>query len=175
MSFIECIHCSSFQSTAFFRVFIFQIVRQNFTLSGITKLTVALRFYAIGTFYIAIGDMFGISKSLVEVIICEVSFLIATKLRYRYIVLPETPQELLNAKVDFMRWSGFPLCIGAVDGTHVLIQSFGGRYAEIYRNRKMVFSLNCQVAVSADVNICLNFLLIISNIFCFLYTIRIES
>lgn len=65
--------------------------------------------------------------------------------------MPETPQEILKAKVDFMRWSGFPLCIAAVDGTHVLIQSYGGLDAEVYRNRKMVFSHNCQLIVSADV------------------------
>lgn len=72
--------------------------------------------------------------------------------------MPETQQEILDAKVDFMRLSGFPLCIGAIDGTHVLIQSYGGENAEIYRNRKMVFSHNCQLAVSADVIIFLIYL-----------------
>lgn len=49
-----------------------------------------VRFYAVGSFDNAIGDMFGISKSLVESIICEVSFLISTKLRNQFIVMPET-------------------------------------------------------------------------------------
>lgn len=130
--------------------------RPNFTLPGMTKLIIALRFYAVGCFYMAIADMFGVSKSIVEAIIFEVSYLISSKLRENVIVMPQTPQELLNAKVDFMRWSGFPMCITAVDGTHVLIQSFGGHDAELYRNRKMVFSLNCQIAVSADVFIRFN-------------------
>lgn len=123
----------------------------GFTLPGITKLLIALRFYAVGTFYKAIGDMFGVGKQTINTCVFEVSYLIATKLRNRYIKPPETQQEILDAKVDFMRMCGFPLCIGAIDGTHVLIQSYGGRNAEIYRNRKMVFSHNCQVAVSADV------------------------
>lgn len=116
-----------------------------------TKLLIALRFFAVGTFYQAIGDMFGIVKSVVNSIVFEVSYLIASKLRQRFIVMPETEQELLNAKVDFMRQSGFPLCIGAVDGTHIAIQSYGRNDAEIYRNRKMFFSHNCQLVVSADV------------------------
>lgn len=97
--------------------------------------------------------MFFVSKSIIETIVHEVSYLISTKLRNQFIVMPETRQDLLDAKAEFMRWSGFPICIGAVDGTHVLIQSFGGLDAEVYRNRKMVFSLNCQLAVSADVMI----------------------
>lgn len=114
---------------------------------------ITLRFYAIGTFYQTIGDLFGVSKFAVLKSIHEVSYLIATKLRRHFISWPQTEQELLNAKVDFMRKNKFPLCIAAVDGTHILIQSYGGDNAEIYRNRKMSFSHNCQVVVSADVSI----------------------
>lgn len=96
--------------------------------------------------------MFGVSIYVVQTTVIEVSFLIATKLRDRFIIMPETQQQLLNSKVDFMRQSGFPLCIAAIDGTHVPIQSYGGDQAEIYRNRKLFFSHNVQLAVSADVN-----------------------
>lgn len=115
------------------------------------KLLIALRFYAVGAFYSVIGDMFGVSRHVVNVCVFEVSFLIATKLRRRFIVMPETEEELLHAKIDFMRLGGFPLCIAAIDGTHAVIQSYGGNDAEVYRNRKMVFSHNCQIVVSADV------------------------
>lgn len=107
-------------------------------------------FYATGAFYQTIGDVFGISKSIVEDVIEEVSFLIASKLKDQFICMP-TPQDILQSKVLFMRMSNFPLCIAAVDGTHVLIRSYGGNDGEVYRNRKMVFSLNVQLAVSADV------------------------
>lgn len=75
------------------------------------------------------------------------------KLRAQLITMPENPQQLAEAKIEFMQQSNFPMCIAAVDGTHVSIQSFGGRDAEIFRNRKTVFSLNVQLASSADVNI----------------------
>lgn len=65
--------------------------------------------------------------------------------------MPSTEAEILNAKVGFMRLADFPLCVAAVDGTHVLINSFGGEDSELYRNRKTTFSLNVQLAVSADV------------------------
>lgn len=100
-------------------------------------------------------DLFGISKSSVKIIVKEVSFLISNRLRNQYIVMPSTNDEILRAKVDFMRWSNFPLCIGAVDGTHVDVRSFGGDDAELYRDRHMRFSLNVQLTVSADV--CGNF------------------
>lgn len=95
--------------------------------------------------------MFGAAKSSIENIIREVSYLICLKLKNRFIVMPESDQDLLQAKVEFMLQSGFPICIGAIDGTHILIQSYGGPDAEVYRNRKIVFSLNCQLVVSADV------------------------
>lgn len=125
--------------------------RPPFTIGGIVKLTVALRFYATSGFYQSIADMFGISKSIVEAIVAEVSYLICHYLRERFIKMPSTVQEIIHSKVEFMRLARFPLCIGAVDGTHVLIQSFGGHDAEIYRNRKLNFSLNVQLAVSANV------------------------
>lgn len=128
-----------------------QVGRSQF-IPGIIKLMIALRFYAVGAFYSAIGDMFGVSRHVVNTSVFDVSFLIATKLRRRFVVMPETDEELLHAKMDFMRIGGFPLCIAAVDGTHALIQSYGGNDAEVYRNRKMVFSHNCQIVVSADVN-----------------------
>lgn len=95
--------------------------------------------------------MFGVSKSTVEKTIRQVSYILSSRLRRQFVTMPEGQQELQNAKVDFMRWGNFPMCIAAVDGTHVLIQSFGGIFAEVYRNRKMVFSLNVQLASSADV------------------------
>lgn len=59
---------------------------------------------------------------------------------------------MLNAKALFHRIAKFPLVICAVDGTLIRVQSFGGDNAELYRNRKTYFSMNTQIAVSADVN-----------------------
>lgn len=95
--------------------------------------------------------MFGISSSLACDIVAEVSFLICYKLKDQFIVMPDNERELLKAKAMFHRMAGMPLVVTAVDGTHIKVQSFGGDDAELYRNRKTYFSLNCQIAVSADV------------------------
>lgn len=95
--------------------------------------------------------MFGISRAIVKDIVWEVSFLISRE-RDRFIFMPTTQEEILQAKVDFMNLAHFPLCIAAVDGTHIPIQSFGGPEAELYRNRHLFFSINVQLAVSADVS-----------------------
>lgn len=128
-----------------------KIFREGFTICGAMKLAIALRFYATGDFYEALGDMFGIGKSTVMKIIADVSSLIASKLRRYYVRMPLTQDEIMNAKIDFMRLAEFPLCIAAVDGTHVQITSFGGPHAENFRDRRNNFSLNIQLAVSAQV------------------------
>lgn len=110
-----------------------------------------MRYYATGGTLQVIGDMFGVSKSIVNDIIWEVSFLIGSKLRNRYIRMPATQEEILAAKVEYFKVGNFPLCVTCIDGTQIRIQSFGGEDAELYRNRKTYFSINCQAAVSANV------------------------
>lgn len=127
------------------------------------KLAITLRFYSTGDFYGPLGDLFGISKSAVEYIIAHVSWLIASRLRQRFIRMPSTRDEIISAKIDFMRLPGFPMCITAIDGTHVQVTSFGGQNAEVYRNRKTTFSLNVQLSVSAEVLDSLNFCLHLIN------------
>lgn len=126
-------------------------IRDDFTIPGITKLLIALRFYAVGTFAESLSDMFGVSATTVRNTVADVSYLICLKLRNQYLQM--TPAaELWKAKALFHRFAGFPLAIGAIDGTHIKVRSFGGGYAEHYRNRKGYFSLNCQIVVSANVS-----------------------
>lgn len=126
-------------------------VRDNFTIPGILKLLIALRFYAVGCFSEALADLFGVSKSTASNLVGEVSFIICHKLKQRFIRMPSNQNELIDAKVLFHRLGNFPLTIGAVDGTHIKVQSIGGEFAELYRNRKGFFSINCQIMTSADV------------------------
>ncbi|CAN7951954.1 unnamed protein product [Ixodes pacificus] len=48
---------------------------------------------------------------------------------------------------------GFPGVVGAIDCTHVPIQSPGGDHAELYRNRAGYFSINVQTA--SDHQLCI--------------------
>lgn len=95
--------------------------------------------------------MFGVSRATACNTVAEVSFLIASKMKNQYINMPTTENDILNAKVLFNRIGTFPLVIGAIDGTYIRIKSLGGNNAELYRNRKGYFSINCQAVVSAEV------------------------
>lgn len=58
--------------------------------------------------------------------------------------------SLLSA---FYRIASFPRTIGAIDCTHVKIQSPGGENSEHFRNRKGFFSLKVQTVADADLKI----------------------
>jgi len=50
--------------------------------------------------------------------------------------------------------SGFPGVLGAVDCTHIPIQSPGGARAEEFRCRKVFFSLDVQAACGPNLDTC---------------------
>jgi len=50
----------------------------------------------------------------------------------------------------FHGMAGFPGMLGALDCTHVPIQSPGGENAELFRNRKGYYSLNIQAVVTSE-------------------------
>lgn len=69
---------------------------------------------------------------------------------YRYIRLPETPEEKMELKVQFYGLARFPKVIGAKDCTHIKLQCPSRENGELYRNRKGYFSLNVQALVNAN-------------------------
>lgn len=60
-------------------------------------------------------------------------------LRPHFIKFPTTAEEVETVKQGFYRIEKFPMCIGAIDCTHIKIRSPGGDNAELYRNRKQFF------------------------------------
>lgn len=67
--------------------------------------------------------------------------------------MPESEEEIKKVQEEFYNISRFPRCIGALDCTHVKIQSPGGDNAEIFRNRKGFFSFNVQALCKVDLTI----------------------
>lgn len=127
---------------------------QDRAVSPMHKLLLTLRFLATGSFYIAIGDFGGISKSsackIIKIVISAIC-----DLRPIYLKMPVNEEEFSNVKLGFYRIARFPRVIGVIDCTHIKIQSPGGPRAEIFRNRKGYFSLNCQI-ISDSKNIITN-------------------
>lgn len=137
----------------------------------ITKLLLTLRFYALGTILLAAGDFVGVSKTSACNIVRTVTEAIAS-LRPLYIKMPDHHCSIQETRLKFYNIARFPRIIGAIDCTHVKLQSpgnllnyfihylflnyiklgdlllfifLGGNIAEVYRNRKGYFSLNVQV------------------------------
>jgi len=117
---------------------------RRWQISPINQLLITLRFYATGSFQLVVGDTFDVSKSTVCRIVHRVTAAIAS-LGPHYVRLPSTAEERRSVMSGFYLFSGMPGVIGAVDCTHVPIQSPGGEEAEIFRNRKGYFSINVQL------------------------------
>lgn len=117
---------------------------KNQALSAINQLLVALRFYATGSFQLVVGDTFNVSKSTVCQTVHRVTAAIAS-LRETYVKFPTTVDDQRHTMQAFYSRSKMPGIIGAIDCTHVPIQSPGSDDAEIYRNRKGFFSINVQL------------------------------
>jgi nuclease HARBI1 len=117
---------------------------RNHSISPMNQLLMALRFYATGTFQLVVGDTFAVSKATVCRVVHKVTESIAG-LRQKYVRFPATQQERQDTMNVFYSVSKMPGVIGAIDCTHVPIQSPGGNDAEIYRNRKGYFSINVQL------------------------------
>lgn len=108
------------------------------------QLLIGLRFYATGSFQLVVGDVFNVSKSTVCLTVHRVTSAIAS-LREKYVVFPTSVDDQRRTMQAFYSRAKMPGIIGAVDCTHVAIQSPGSDDAEIYRNRKGFFSINVQL------------------------------
>ena len=120
--------------------------------SPMNQLLLTLRFFATGTFQLVVGDTFGVHKSTVCRVVHRVTAAIAG-LRPKYVRPPATVQERRSIMNRFYAVSGLGGVIGAVDCTHVPIQSPGGDDAEIYRNRKGYFSINVQLVCDQNASV----------------------
>lgn len=122
---------------------------RNEYLPARNQLLLALRFYATGSFLSVSGDFTGVAKSTASKTVRNVSLALAN-LQRRYIKMPETLEEIRETRQQFFNIASFPRCIGAIDCSHIRIQSPGGDDAELYRNRKGFFSLNVQTIADAN-------------------------
>ncbi|KAL0879679.1 hypothetical protein ABMA27_003394 [Loxostege sticticalis] len=117
----------------------------NHGISPLHQILLTLRFYALGTMLVAVGDYIGVSKSAASRIVRDVSQAIA-RLYPKYIYVHSNTTE------DFYNIARFPRVLGAIDGTHILMQSPNSNIGEEFRNRKSVFSMNMQGVCDANLN-----------------------
>jgi len=95
------------------------------------------------------GDLIHIHKSTVCRIIKRISVAIV-KLRPHFIKMPTSRNEQHAIQLGFYRMRGFPRVIGAIDCSHVRIQSPNSDIGEQFRNRKGYFSINVQAVCTSN-------------------------
>lgn len=117
---------------------------RNRAVTPFTKLLLTLRFYATGSMLLVAGDFAGVSKTSSCEAVKVVTMAIA-RMSNRYIYFPRTREEKEAQKIRFYQIARFPNVLGAIDCTHIRIESPGGPDPEEYRNRKGFFSWNVQV------------------------------
>lgn len=140
------------------------------------QLLILLRFLASGNMQITVGDVVKVSQTTVSRVLPKVCIALLGHFD-TFIRMPETLEERNEACRAFFKFSEFPRTIGAIDCTHVKIQSPGGELvcalfiyfvcvmlsinfqidslsqSEVFRNRKGYFSLNVQTISSADLKV----------------------
>ncbi|KAB0798890.1 hypothetical protein PPYR_06770 [Photinus pyralis] len=126
--------------------------KRNKSIDGLTQLLITLRFYATGTYQRVIGDHINVNQSTACRVINRVTRHLARQ-RPNFINMPKNQDDILQVCRGFYRIRGFPKVIGAIDCTHIKIQSPGGNNAELYRNRKGFFSINVQAICDATLKI----------------------
>nr|XP_054932629.1 putative nuclease HARBI1 [Dermacentor andersoni] len=113
-------------------------------LPALLMVLIALRFYGTGSMQTVVGDLVCVSQPSVCRCIWEVTQLICRRLYPKYVRLPNASEARL-VMTRFYSIGGFPGVTGCIDCTHIPIKSPGGDDAEVFRNRKGVFSINVQV------------------------------
>ena len=97
---------------------------RNRAIPAETKLYMALRYLATGSFLLSAADFAGVSVSSASRYVNQVCRAIA-RLRPRFISFPTTADDCRSVAAHFYTRSRFPRVIGALDCTHVKIQSPG--------------------------------------------------
>jgi len=98
---------------------------------------------------INVGDLVGISKATSSLVVRKVTRAVA-RLAPDVLSFPSTRAQQAEVMRGFYAIAKFPGVLGAIDCTHIPLQSPGGDQAELFRNRKGYFSLNVQAVASHD-------------------------
>lgn len=126
------------------------VARVNFTINGLSKILITLRYYATASFHMVSADFYGVSESSVCNIVPIVSEKISA-LAPQFIRMPSTDAEIIEAKQQFFKIAGMPSVIDAIDGSLIKIQEVGGAQNKTdFFCRKQFYALNTQVICDAN-------------------------
>ncbi|CAF1487329.1 unnamed protein product [Rotaria sordida] len=98
----------------------------------------ACALYALGSSseFRTIDHLFGIGKSTAREIFHEFCSVLVNKFFHRFIKFPTTDAEIKETIDGFLIKCGYPLCLGAVDGTHIAIKPPLGFECDYFNYKK---------------------------------------
>ena len=103
-------------------------------------------YYLVSTdSYRSLGNLFGLSREFVCICFRQVLEAILRKLKPNYISFPKG-DELLQVNAHYKERWGFPMCAGAIHGTHIAIATPPHNHVA-YVNRKSYHSIVMQAVV----------------------------
>jgi len=109
------------------------------------KVALFLYYLASTDSYRSLGNLFGLSRAFVCICLRQVSEAILKKLKPKYISFPKG-DELVQVIAHYKERWGFPMCAGAIDGTHIAIATPPHNHVA-YVNRKSYHSIVMQAVV----------------------------
>ena len=112
---------------------------------------VACALYALGSTseLRTVANLFGIGKSTAGEILHEFCATIVEFYFNRFITFPSTDTEIADTACDFLREHDYPLCLGAVDGTHIIVKTPLESQTDYY-NYKKYHSIVMLASVNAN-------------------------
>lgn len=106
------------------------------------RLLLTLRYYATGSFQMVLADLIMVDQATVCRLVKQTTLAIARKF-HQYIKTPTLAEQQIAAR-GFYQMYRLPRIAGLIDGVQIPIISPGGDKAELFRNRKGWFAINCQ-------------------------------
>ena len=113
------------------------------------RLAVALRYLATGESQASLSFNYRLGRSTVCKILDEVLNKIWVTLSPIAVAFPSSPDEWIKISRDFWNLWGFPLCLGAIDGKHCVINCPSNSGSSFF-NYKGTFSLVLMAVVDAS-------------------------
>ena len=112
------------------------------------KVALFLYFIASTASYRTLSNLFGLSRGFVCICIRKVAAAVLRKLKPKYVSIAKG-DELTRVIANYKEKWGFPMCAGAIDGTHIPISTPQQNHAS-YINRKSYHSIVMQAIVDSS-------------------------